>query len=86
MPLQNLAERPIYTEPDFFVPRTVDFSQFSRTDIIDLLNGTVAAVGIRHFLPATLCMQAMARLSADDFELDTYDRKGSTRPSPASGR
>ncbi len=77
MPLQNLAERPIYPEVthEFFIPRITDFSRFSRTDFLDLLNGTVAAVGVRNFLPATLCMQAMARLGADDFELDTYDRQ-----------
>jgi hypothetical protein len=74
MTIQNLAERPLCTEDDLFVPRITDLARFSRTDILDLLSGTVAAIGIRRFLPAQLCATAMARLDGGCV-LDAYDRR-----------
>jgi hypothetical protein len=60
---------------EFFVARIIDSAEFSRADLVDMLSGTVAAVLIRRFLPATLCQAAMARLNGGDLRLDAYDRK-----------
>lgn len=75
MTIQNVAECPTRADDEFFVARVVDFARFSRTDILDLLSGTVAAIRIREFLPASLCTEAMARLGRAGLTLGTYDRK-----------